>query len=116
MTVHVARVQVRAAAVRGLAVLGQNSVVDAAVGRKPIRGRGLRILSLDGGGMKGMAEVTVLRELEARTGKRVHELFDLIGGTSTGGMIAVGVGALRLTLDNMDKVRPQLRVVVIMVE
>ena len=33
----------------------------------------------DGGGMKGMATVRLLRELERHTGKRVWELFDLIG-------------------------------------
>lgn len=69
--------QVRMAALRVLAVLGQNDLVDAANGKPPIRGRGLRVLALDGGGMKGMTEVMLLREIEKRTGKRMHELFDV---------------------------------------
>lgn len=69
--------QVRAAAVRVLAVLGQNDKVDKAVGKRAVRGRGLRILALDGGGMKGMTEVTMLRELERRTGTSIRELFDV---------------------------------------
>jgi len=45
---------------------------------------GIRILCMDGGGMRGMATVQMLRQVEARTGRRIHEMFDLIGGTSTG--------------------------------
>ena len=130
-----------------LAVLGENELVRQAVGKPPIKGRGIRILSMgtpasmhsgvafgavvpviaevlhttlhqhparcmnsgslgmkyvihwnhttpasalldpalaaavsaDGGGMKGMATVRHLRELERHTGRRIHELFDLIG-------------------------------------
>lgn len=35
--------------------------------------------SADGGGMKGMATVRLLKELERHTGRRIHELFDLVG-------------------------------------
>lgn len=62
---------------RVLAVLGQNEKVDKAVGKRGVRGRGLRVLALDGGGMKGMAEVTLLRELERRTGSPIRDLFDV---------------------------------------
>jgi uncharacterized protein len=47
-----------------------------------------RILSLDGGGAKGFYSLGVLREIEALAGKRLHEVFDLIFGTSTGAIIA----------------------------
>jgi len=47
-----------------------------------------RILSLDGGGAKGFYTLGVLREIEGLTGKRLHESFDLIFGTSTGAIIA----------------------------
>lgn len=60
-----------------LAVLGQNDTVDRAVGKRPVQGRGLRVLALDGGGMKGMTEVTMLRELERRTGASIRDLFDV---------------------------------------
>jgi hypothetical protein len=51
-----------------------------------------RILSLDGGGVKGTFTASVLATLEAMTGKRMCEHFDLITGTSTGGIIAVALG------------------------
>ena len=51
-----------------------------------------RILSLDGGGIKGAFTASVLSNLENATGQSVAEHFDLIAGTSTGGLIAVGLG------------------------
>lgn len=51
-----------------------------------------RILSLDGGGLRGAYSAAVLTEIEEGTGKRVSEHFDLIAGTSTGGIIAIGLG------------------------
>ena len=51
-----------------------------------------RILSLDGGGIKGTFTAAVLAELERMTGKRVADYFDLIVGTSTGGIIAIALG------------------------
>lgn len=47
-----------------------------------------RVLSLDGGGAKGFYTIGVLRQIEALTGKRLCEVFDLIFGTSTGSIIA----------------------------
>jgi hypothetical protein len=44
-----------------------------------------RILSLDGGGIKGTFTASVLAQLEADTQQAVAEHFDLITGTSTGG-------------------------------
>lgn len=63
---------------------------------------GIRILAMDGGGMRGMALVQMLRQVEAKTGRRIHELFDLIGGTSTGGMLAGGLAARHFSLDRCD--------------
>jgi len=51
-----------------------------------------RILSLDGGGIKGTFTAAVLAELEQMTGKRIADHFDLITGTSTGGLIAIALG------------------------
>jgi patatin-like phospholipase/acyl hydrolase len=50
-----------------------------------------RILSIDGGGIRGIIPALVLAELERRTGKPVAKLFDLVAGTSTGGILAVGL-------------------------
>jgi patatin-like phospholipase/acyl hydrolase len=54
--------------------------------------RRFRILSLDGGGIKGTYTAAVLACLEAMTGKPVWKYFDLITGTSTGGIIAIALG------------------------
>jgi patatin-like phospholipase/acyl hydrolase len=51
----------------------------------------IKILSLDGGGIRGIIPAMVLNEIEKRTGKPVSRLFDLIAGTSTGGLLAVGL-------------------------
>ena len=51
-----------------------------------------RVLSIDGGGIKGIFAVSFLSAIEAITGKRVADHFDLIAGTSTGGIIALGLG------------------------
>ncbi|MGH9262301.1 MAG: patatin-like phospholipase family protein, partial [Acidimicrobiales bacterium] len=50
-----------------------------------------RILSIDGGGIRGLIPATVLAALEDRTGRPVARLFDLIAGTSTGGLLACGL-------------------------
>lgn len=57
--------------------------------------RRFRILSLDGGGIKGLFPATVLAELERRYlgGASIAGYFDLVAGTSTGGIIALGLGA-----------------------
>jgi len=63
-----------------------------------------RILSLDGGGIRGLSSLLILRTIMERI-KLANRLsqtpkpcdyFDLIGGTSTGGLIAIMLGRLRL--------------------
>ncbi|MEZ6032047.1 MAG: CBASS cGAMP-activated phospholipase [Planctomycetaceae bacterium] len=54
--------------------------------------RRYRILSLDGGGVKGAFTSSVLHTLETVTGKSISKHFDLIAGTSTGGIIAIAIG------------------------
>lgn len=51
-----------------------------------------KILSLDGGGLKGLFTAKLLSDLETDLGLRVAEYFDLITGTSTGAIIAIGLG------------------------
>jgi len=51
-----------------------------------------RILSLDGGGIKGAFTASVLTEIESEIGGPIGDYFDLIAGTSTGGIIALGLG------------------------
>lgn len=51
-----------------------------------------QILSLDGGGIKGLFSAAVLAAIEEDLGVTVSDHFDLITGTSTGGIIALGLG------------------------
>ena len=53
--------------------------------------RPLRILSIDGGGIRGLLPVMVLAELERRTDKPIADMFDFIAGTSTGALLALGL-------------------------
>ncbi|KAG8528968.1 uncharacterized protein KY384_006657 [Bacidia gigantensis] len=67
----------------------------------------LRLLSIDGGGIKGLTALIILRrlmrtvkvKLELAQDPKPCEYFDLIGGTSTGGLIAIMLGRLGLTVD-----------------
>jgi predicted acylesterase/phospholipase RssA len=52
-----------------------------------------RILSIDGGGIRGIVPAVVLAEVEHRTQRPVSETFDLMAGTSTGGILALGLSA-----------------------
>ena len=96
--------EVKRMATRALAILGENELVRQAVGRKLVKGRGVRILCMDGGGIRGMSTIQMLRRLEKGTGKRVHELFDLVCGTSTGGILAMAVGMHNHSLDRCDEI------------
>ena len=64
-------------------------------------GRDFRILSIDGGGIRGIFPAAFLAGLEERylDGESISHYFDLIAGTSTGGVIAIGLGAGLRTSD-----------------
>jgi patatin-like phospholipase/acyl hydrolase len=47
----------------------------------------VRVLAIDGGGIRGLIPALVLAEIEHRTGRRMATLVDLIAGTSTGGIL-----------------------------
>ena len=51
----------------------------------------VRILSIDGGGIRGVIPALVLDRLEYLTERRTYALFDLIAGTSTGAILAAGL-------------------------
>jgi uncharacterized protein len=53
----------------------------------------VRVLSIDGGGIRGIIPALVLAEVERRAGRRVADLFELIAGTSTGGILACALCA-----------------------
>ncbi|KAI1091962.1 FabD/lysophospholipase-like protein [Rostrohypoxylon terebratum] len=71
----------------------------------------LRILSLDGGGIRGVSSLQILQGLMEKIREvrglaevpRPCDIFDLIGGTSTGGIIAIMLGRLGMTVDECIK-------------
>ena len=68
------------------------------------RHRGVRILSIDGGGTRGIGSIQTLRALQKACGGRpIYSMFDIICGTSTGGILAVALGLLRRPLDEVEQ-------------
>ena len=53
----------------------------------------LKILSIDGGGTRGIIPATILDCIYNDFGKTPLDLFDLFAGTSTGGIICIGLAA-----------------------
>jgi uncharacterized protein len=51
----------------------------------------MKVLAIDGGGIRGLIPALVLAEIERRTGRATADMFDLIAGTSTGGILACGL-------------------------
>jgi len=54
--------------------------------------KSIKVLSIDGGGIRGIIPAIILDALQKRLGKEPWQTFDLIAGTSTGGIITVGIG------------------------
>ncbi|MFE9425302.1 CBASS cGAMP-activated phospholipase [Kitasatospora sp. NPDC006697] len=76
---------------------GENSVESVGDGATADQGRAgaggrFQILSLDGGGLRGIFSAAVLASLEEDLGISIADHFDLIAGTSTGGIIALALG------------------------
>lgn len=63
----------------------------------------VRILSIDGGGTRGLFPATILRRLESDLGKKVTDIFDVIIGSATGGIIATAI-ASGLPMEAIQKI------------
>lgn len=75
------------------------------------RERGVRLLSLDGGGIRGVSELLIIDRMMKRIKQEQRlaevpkpcEYFDMIGGTGTGGLIALLLGRLRMSTEDAIK-------------
>ena len=56
-----------------------------------INSTAFKILSIDGGGIKGIYVAQLLSQIEKKIGQPIGEYFDMIAGTSTGGLIALAI-------------------------
>lgn len=90
---------IQAAVREALALIGYND---------PVKGRGIRVLTIDGGGTRGIVALQTLRKLEELTGKPIHLLFDYICGVSTGAILAFMLGLFHIPLDECEEMYRKL--------
>ncbi|XP_048873855.1 calcium-independent phospholipase A2-gamma-like isoform X16 [Brienomyrus brachyistius] len=74
----------------------------------PMKGWGVRLLSIDGGGTRGVVALRTLRKLEELTGKPTYQLFDYICGVSTGAILAFMLGMYQMSLDECEELYRRL--------
>ncbi|XP_044041657.1 calcium-independent phospholipase A2-gamma [Siniperca chuatsi] len=75
---------------------------------EPVKGRGIRLLTIDGGGTRGLLALQTLHKLQNLTGKRVHQLFDYICGVSTGAILAFMLGIFQIPLEECEEMYRKL--------
>ncbi|KAI6175972.1 Calcium-independent phospholipase A2-gamma [Aphelenchoides bicaudatus] len=75
---------------------------------EPPKAKGVRILTIDGGGTRALMSLETLSELEKNLGGKLIDNFDLIAGVSTGAIIATLLGALHLSVSQAKEIYMEL--------
>src|SRR5579859_6656079 len=75
-----------------LPVLAEISLPSSPTRNQPSMTKSIKILAIDGGGIRGIIPAVILTVIQKRLGTDLWRSFDLIAGTSTGGIIALGIG------------------------
>ncbi len=70
-----------------------------------------RILSLDGGGIRGIVAAKMLATIEEKIGQPLHEYFDLIAGTSTGSILAAAIATGQRSEDIIEMYRTKSQII-----
>lgn len=91
----------RGMASRGSAVVNLHQWVS----NRPMTAK-MRILSIDGGGIRGYLPALILEEIARRANRPAVDLFDMVVGTSTGGIIGIGLAA-GLTVSELAQFYPR---------
>jgi predicted acylesterase/phospholipase RssA len=83
----------------------QHSTIVSATSPRRTYGKELCLLSLDGGGVRGLSTLQIIKQLmeliNPENPPKPCGYFDMIGGTSTGGLIALMLGRLGMTVDDV---------------
>ncbi|XP_054902415.1 calcium-independent phospholipase A2-gamma-like isoform X2 [Poeciliopsis prolifica] len=75
---------------------------------EPVKGQGIRVLSIDGGGTRGLVPLQLLKIIEDETGRKIYQLFDYICGVSTGAILAFMLGLARVSLEDCAEMYRQI--------
>lgn len=60
----------------------------------------MKMLSIDGGGIRGVLAISILKAIEEETNRPIADMFEVIAGTSTGSIVAASI-ALNISMDNI---------------
>lgn len=65
-------------------------------------GRALKVLCIDGGGIRGVFAVAILQQIEEEMGMPIGDAFDILAGTSTGAIVAASIALQRKMGDLLE--------------